>query len=209
MDGYVLVNLKDLIEQIGEKDARSVLSNFYCPLNLDVQGYLRNNAIEFARQGIASTHLVFTSYKEAPVLIGYFTLANKTIRVPADKVSKSLGKRLNKFSQDRSQTRGTKDYIISAPLIGQLGKNFSNEYNKLISGDVLIKIALDKVREGQRIWGGKIVYLECEENARLIEFYRSNGFYSFGKRTLDRDERSVQKGSELVQMLKYLHDESE
>lgn len=44
MDGYVLVNLKDLIEQIGEKDARSVLSNFYCPLNLDVQGYLRGKA---------------------------------------------------------------------------------------------------------------------------------------------------------------------
>lgn len=209
MDGYILVNLKDLIGQIGENDAKRVLSNFYCPLNLDVQGYLRSKAIEFAKQGIASTHLVFTSYKKEPVLIGYFTLANKTIRVPADKVSKSLGKRLNKFAQDRSQVRGPRDYVISAPLIGQLGKNFSNDYNKLISGDVLLKIALDKVREGQRIWGGKVVYLECEEHPRLIEFYKSNGFYSFGKRTLDKDERNVQKGSELVQMLKYLHDEPE
>ena len=207
MDGYILVNLKDLIDEVGEKDARAILSSFSCPMNLDVQNFLRNNAVVFAKQGIAPTHLVFTSFKKEPVLIGYFTLANKTIRIPAHKISKSLGKRLNKFAQDRSRNSRPDEYIISAPLIGQLGKNFANEYNKLISGDILLQLALDKVREGQRIWGGKIVYLECEDKPRLIDFYTSNGFTQFGKRPLDRDERDVQSGQFLIQMLKYLQDE--
>ena len=94
-------------------------------------------------------------------------------------------------------------YTISAPLIGQLGKNFSNSYNKLITGDELLKLALDKVREMQNIVGGKIVYLECEQKEKLIDFYSQNGFVNFGTRALDRDETNL-SGESLVQMLKYM-----
>ena len=100
----------------------------------------------------------------------------------------------------------TDNYMISAPLIGQLGKNFTNEYNKLIPGDVLLKLATDKVRAIQAVLGGKFVYLECEDKAPLLDFYGSNGFVTFGKRDLDRDERDLQAGQYLVQLLKYLGD---
>lgn len=95
-------------------------------------------------------------------------------------------------------------YTISAPLIGQLGKNYANGYDKLITGDELLKLALDKVREMQYIIGGKIVYLECEQKDKLIEFYESNGFVNFGCRTLDRDETDKLYGDSLVQMLRYM-----
>jgi len=97
-----------------------------------------------------------------------------------------------------------KRYTLAAPLIAQLGKNYYNGYNKLISGDELLKMACDKVSESQRIIGGKIVYLECEDKVKLIEFYSSNGFVAFGKRKLDRDETEVMQGEYLIQMLKYL-----
>lgn len=95
-------------------------------------------------------------------------------------------------------------YTISAPLIGQLGKNYANGYNKLITGDELLKLALDKVREMQNIVGGKIVYLECEQKQALLDFYAQNGFVNFGLRPLDGDETDKLSGGSLVQMLRYM-----
>ncbi len=65
-------------------------------------------------------------------------------------------------------------------------------------------MAIDKVKEAQSIIGGRFVYLECEDNEKLIKFYEENGFVSFGKRQLDRDEVNI-SGKYLVQMLRYLH----
>lgn len=74
MTGYQLILLKDMIDELGEEKTKEVLSQFSCPLNLDVQNFLHNNAIEFAKQSITATHLVFSSYKERPVVAGYFIM---------------------------------------------------------------------------------------------------------------------------------------
>ncbi|MGN0401920.1 MAG: N-acetyltransferase [Acetatifactor sp.] len=204
MNGYIGINLRDILndDSLGESAAKSVLSSFSCPLNPDVEYFLRHTAIEFAKQSISSTYLIMASYKEKYVLCGYFTLANKVFCIEKDSLpNKSWKRRLSKFGQfDKTVQR----YIISAPLIGQLGKDFSNDYNKLITGDELLKLALDKVREMQYIVGCKIVYLECEQKEKLIDFYQSNGFVNFGMRALDRDETDKLSGESLVQMLRYM-----
>ena len=204
MSGYIGINLRDILrdEALGESAAKSILSSFSCPLNPDVEYFLKNVAIEFSKQSIASTYLIMASYKEEYVLAGYFTLANKIFCI--DKASlpnRKWKSRMAKFGQfDKEIQR----YTISAPLIGQLGKNFTNSYNKLITGDELLKLALDKVREMQNIVGGKIVYLECEDKEPLLEFYIQNGFVNFGTRSLDKDETDKLSGDYLIQMLKYL-----
>lgn len=204
MSGYIGINLRDILrdESLGESAAKSILSSFSCPLNPDVEHFLKNIAIEFTKQSISSTYLIMASYKNEYVLVGYFTLANKIFCIEKDCLpNQKWRSRMRKFGQfDKSVNR----YTISAPLIGQLGKNFTNSYNKLITGDELLKLALDKVREMQRIVGGKIVYLECEDKAPLIDFYSQNGFVNFGVRALDRDETDKLSGESLVQMLKYL-----
>ena len=55
----------------------------------------------------------------------------------------------------------------------------------------------------QRVSSGKLVYAECEDTPRLIEFYERNGFFQFGIRLLDRDEIDL-KSKYLVQLFKYL-----
>ena len=123
------------------------------------------------------------------------------------KSSKNVAKKVNSFAMARDARRSmTDNYMISAPLIGQLGKNFANGYDNLIPGDVLLKLATDKVRAIQAVLGGKFVYLECEDKDALLNFYGDNGFVIFGKRDLDRDERDRQSGQYLVQLLKYLGD---
>lgn len=52
-------------------------------------------------------------------------------------LSSKLSKRISKFGTYDDNLKG---YNIAAPLIAQLGKNFTNELNKLITGDELLKI---------------------------------------------------------------------
>lgn len=70
MTGYRVVNLAVMIEEIGEDAVKGILSNFSCPMNPDVEFFLRAKAISFAKQGWAQTHLVFASYKGKTVLVG-------------------------------------------------------------------------------------------------------------------------------------------
>lgn len=201
MQGFVILNLKSIIDQIGEPAAKAVLSNFSCPLNKDVEYFIRTKAIEFAKQSIAITYLVYTQYKSENALIAYFTLANKFVAIYKESLSSGMRRRISKFCQ---YDPTIKRYTLSAPLIAQLGKNYYNSYDKLITGDELLKIACDKVAESQKIIGGKVVYLECEDKEKLIGFYSTNGFVNFGKRKLDKEETELNDGDYLVQMLKYL-----
>ena len=202
MTGYTQVNLKRLLGIIDEKAILDILSGFSCPLNEDVESFLTHSAIPFARQGIAATHLVFASYQGKQRLAGYFALANKHFHVDTGKrlLNSDLRKRLAKFGQFDGDL---KKRIIIAPLIAQLGKNFAPSCNSLITGDELLKMACDTIKEIQINLGGKFAYLECEDKLELVDFYHRNGFYEFGQRPLDPDETGI-KGKYLVQMLKYL-----
>lgn len=110
-----------------------------------------------------------------------------------------MKKRIAKFG-----TRQETGYSLATPLIAQLGKNYTNNYNALITGDELLYLALNKVKQIQSDIGGRLVYLECEDIEKLVDFYSSNGFLNFGQRDLDPDEKGRIKGTYLVQMLKYM-----
>ena len=65
--------------------------------------------------------------------------------------SKTKRKMILRYSKYSEEDKG---YVITLPLIGQLGKNF--EYDNLISGDILLKMALNKIKEIQNNIGRKI-----------------------------------------------------
>ena len=71
MDGYKIIALSDIVEQLGEDRVTSILSDFWCPKNKDVESFLKTDAILFSKQGIAQTQLIFTSYKNATQLRYY------------------------------------------------------------------------------------------------------------------------------------------
>ena len=187
MAGYSILSLSDIIDEKGEDFCREILSFFSCPPNPDVEKFLtKRSAIDFAKQSIAQTFLVYASYRGKNVLCGYFTIANKYIVVGSHSVSKTTARRLRKFAMPNISDD---NLVIMAPLIAQLGKNYMNDYRKLITGDELLKMAIDKVSAAQRIIGGKVVYVECEDIDILKKFYEDNGFVIFGKRRLDKEER--------------------
>ncbi len=202
MRAYLQVNLNKLLNLVGESEIKQLLSDFSCPFNIDVEDFLKYKAIEFAKQGIAATHLVMVYYKEKYALVGYYALVNKFFTISEDSLpSRNWQRRLNKFGQFDSESR---KYSIASPLIGQLGKNYTYSDKHLITGDELLKLALDRVFESQMILGGKFVYLECEDKSKLLDFYSRNGFVKFGIRQLNCDEIDRLGSPYLVQMLRYL-----
>lgn len=202
MPEYKLINLQDIIEELGENRTKSILSEFICPENLDVQEFIHSKAIEFSKRGFAKTTLVFwvSADKKEKCLVGYFALSNKNITIKKKNVSKNIYKKIYQFSDNSEDDTCT----IVAILIGQLGKNYKDGNDTIIHGNELLQMAIDKIREAQNIIGGKFVYLECEDKEKLLKFYERNGFISFGKRNLDKDEDNI-SGKYLIQMLKYLH----
>lgn len=197
--GFKIIRLTEMLEQLGEERVDKILSSFTSPLNKDVEYFLHRKAKTFDKQSISKTHLVFASYKSKPVLVGYFTLTLKTFRIPKKNVSSNDKKKIIRFG---SLDPDLKLYTVSAPLIAQLSKNFTNNYDTLITGNELLQMAVDIICDIQLSLGGKIVYIECEDNIKLISFYERNGFKQFNKRPLDKDDKL--DGHYLIQMLKII-----
>ncbi|MCB6414247.1 N-acetyltransferase [Faecalimonas umbilicata] len=197
---YVELNLLEMLDTYGEEKLQAILSRFMCPQNTDVENFIQAKAIGFARQRIAMTYLVFSD-RECPELVGYFTLANKFVSITGTALSKTLKKRILKFSQyDGELDR----FLVSMPLIAQLGRNFSSSLSASITGRELLEMACSKVQEAQFIIGGKTVYIECASNPKLYDFYSASQFVQFGQR--DRDTDEIVESTILVQMLKYFRD---
>lgn len=195
---YNIISLKDMYDSLGEVKLKELLDDFKCDLNNDVEYFIKTKSIEFMKLDLARTFVVTSTYKNKNVIVGYFSLTSKVTTVKKSILSKTMAKRLARFSEKND----IKDYyVIPLPLIGQLSKNYKNNYNELISGDELLKMACNKVKEAQNILGGKFAFLECEDNPKLKEFYESNGFVCFGKRELDKEERGKTSGNYLLQML--------
>ena len=49
-------NLHDLIENIPENEVSVYLRSFLCRENCEIEGFLHNNALDFAKRKMASTY---------------------------------------------------------------------------------------------------------------------------------------------------------
>ncbi len=198
---YSIFSLIEMIEELKESYVRNLLSSFSCPLNYDIEYFLKCKSIEFAKQNIAPSYLVFAAHKEQFALCGYFTITLKMFTISKNNISSNAFHRIKKFG---TYDEELKSCDIIAPLIAQLGKNYYSGYNRLISGSELLKLACDEIKKAQSIVGGKAVYVECEDNQKLKNFYERNSFRQFAVRDLDPDERGKLPGKHLIQMISYL-----
>lgn len=193
-------NINELIKKSGEALVTSLLSAFLCPPNPDVEHFLHHNAINFSKQGIAVTYLVFIETADFSHFVGYFSLANKIIQFKDVEMSNRTKKLICRFSDFNS---ATDTYSLPAPLIAQFGKNFAANENLMITGTELMKIALSQVAYIQSLIGGRAVYLECENIQALLNFYQLNGFTIFGKRSVMTPSQPESRQI-LFQLIKFL-----
>ncbi len=200
-DKFFYINIRDYLalgndDKAGEPMLARVLSGFSCPKNPDVERFLKKSAIEFTKKNQSVTYLIVSA--EDVRLLGYFTLALKPLTVRGETVSNTVKKKLLRVSEwdEKSDT-----YTMSAYLIAQLGKNFTNGADKKITGEELLVLAWNKIKEIQYLGGGVVTFLEAENEEKLLPFYRDNRFSQFDTRQTASD---AEESHELVQLLRLL-----
>ena len=200
-DRFFSVNIREYLalgndEEAGEPALVELLSGFSSPKNKDVEHFLKKSAIEFTKKNQSVTYLVVSA--EDVRLLGYFTLALKPLTVRGETVSNTMKRKLLRISEldEKSDT-----YTMSAYLIAQLGKNFSESGGTEITGAELLKLAWDKIKEIQYLGGGIVTFLEAEKEEKLLSFYRDNRFSQFDTRQTASD---ADESHELVQLLRLL-----
>lgn len=200
-DKFFSVNIREYLalgndEEAGEPALVDLLSGFSCPKNPDVEHFLKKNAIEFTKKNQSVTYLVVSA--EDVRLLGYFTLALKPLTIKGETVSNTMKRKLLRISElDESSDT----YTMSAYLIAQLGKNFSESGEKDITGEELLKLAWDKIKEIQYLGGGMVTFLEAENEEKLLSFYLNNRFSQFDTR---QTTSGTDEPHELVQLLRLL-----
>lgn len=178
-----VINIYDVLN-VGESNFRNLIENF-TSINPDIQDFLLNRAIEFAKLKQAVTYLVMREEK----LAGYFTLAVKTFEIKSSYISRTMAKRISRvcaFDADNNC------YRPPAILIAQLGKNFTYKEDALVSGTELLQVAMDMILDIQYQAGGIITFLECEKKQSLLDFYHNNGFKDISIRNTQDDKTLVQ-----------------
>ncbi len=183
----ITVSLKELVENSDsmEDDVTALLHTFFCVKDCetkfgeDVQEFLHKKAIGFENNAISRTYLVFYSDEKISYLAGYFSLANKPLSM--------TGKNFGKLSQSKKKMllgsghrTDKNNYVCSSVLLGQLGKNCNYpqdiEDSQKVEGKDILKASYEKIKHIYTLFGGKVLYLECNNNEKLIKFYNENGF---------------------------------
>ncbi len=200
MAGYISFSLDDLIQSNDNNTIKNIFEDFENP-NKDVLNFLQKKSIIFNKSNFAKTKLILAPFKGENRLAGYYTLASRAILIDLKKINNSEVRKAVTNCSTFEKAVGL--HIMNAPLIAQLGKNF--KYPNIISGAELLSLALDDLKILRGIVGAKVVYLECEDNEKLISFYMDNGFRQIGIRYLDKDEEDI-SGSYLVQMARKFRD---
>lgn len=171
-DNILLIKLKDLLMEIGEEETKSLLSGF-CLLGKgeknDVESFLKEKSIVFENADQARTYLIFQNELN-PKLLAYFSLSNKCLEL-----STYIGR---KQLKDLSGHHFFINRPLPAILIGQISENYSITVSngKLINGSEIIKTIFITLKEIYQFSPFRIIYLECKNDTKLINFYSKHGF---------------------------------
>lgn len=197
---YTVFNIREYLNdqnvELGEDDLRQVLSEFSCEKNPDVEKFIKEQSIEFAKKQQSVTYLVFST--DDVQLLGYFAITIKPITVNEEPFSNTVKRKLARVSELNEQNH---TYNLAAYLIAQLGKNYHSGANERITGKELLGLALKQIQQLQYLAGGMVVFVETLNEEKLLSFYRDKGFQQFDSRL---SASSSSEPHELIQLLKIL-----
>ena len=62
MRQFDTINILDMLGAIGEAELQQCLSDFSCPINPEIEQFVLNNAIEFAKKKLSVTYFVVNGH---------------------------------------------------------------------------------------------------------------------------------------------------
>lgn len=181
---------------MGEEWLRRLLAGFSCAgLNDEVENYLKEIALRHTLKDTSVTHLILSADMKS--CLAYYTLAIKPFSISATRITARQKKEMHDVAKLRVDSNN-KEYSIAAYLIAQIGRNFAIGDNG-ITGDEILDLAFEQIRNIKKQVGGKVVFVEYEkEKSKLLDFYKRNLFEEF-KMPSDDD-----RGGRLGQLFLFL-----
>lgn len=171
---YRTVKLYDLMkENVGKEIIDEILADFSCPLNDDVEDFVHSKAYDFERVGLSRTYLIYALVDGNPILCGIYSLTPGAIEL-----DNSLTKK------ERRKLLGTTYPIgknIKTLLIGQLSKNYKNNNDRYITGEILLELAFERIRKVDVCTPSTVVHVDCKDIKPLRYFYERHGFTCYQK----------------------------
>lgn len=153
MSNYQVINILDMIESVGEDEVKSILSDFSCKRNPEIENFVRKNAVDFAKKKMSVTYIVVDDTES---ICAIFTLTHKAIEITNKNLSNTMRKRIQRHSRlDES----TGSFNVSAFLIAQFGKSDTKTSEENISGNALMDFTFEVLTAVQHDIGGGLVYL--------------------------------------------------
>lgn len=166
-------SLRDVITGRGESWVRFFLSTFVCTKDCEAEGFLKEDAIEFEKDGISRTYLVLEKNDSGKdVIKGYFTLAIKCFKIN----TKQDRKQDRKIPLSLENQLNVCNGIAQAYLLGQLAKADDAEDGL---GKKMMDHALEIFKRSHETVGCRVVRLDCKD--ALIDYYKKHGFTHMGK----------------------------
>lgn len=183
-EGFYVINIRDILamdgknRDISEETLKNALAECSCPNNPEAELFLKKEAVNITKDGIAATHMVLK--KSDRTMLGYFTLAISAIKIKAENITEESRKSLDRvWFYDEN----TGSYDFCAYLIRELSKISINGVEGKITEKELLMLAIDKAKELQHMVGGSLIFIEAENNAEQIEFLvNENGFEQFNSK---------------------------
>ena len=179
-----LLTISEFEDTVGSDALADTLARFSCPLNKEVESYLKDSsrAVQSSQMSSSVTYLAFDSRSND--LLGYFTLMMKAYSVKSDALNSANKRLIRRFSEIDSSG----NFTAAVYLIAQIGKNFALPEKDQIEGSELLMAAMNVFCETKKAIGGKLVMVEREsDRPKLLEFYNDNGFKSWTTRRNAKD----------------------
>jgi len=126
-------------------------------------------------------------------LLGYFSVANKSLILPNERFENLSNSKQKKLMQS-GQKVGNGFYLVNSYLLGQLGKNFNLSESEQIKGNFLLSLAFELLLEAKELINAKYVWLECRNSEKLVDFYKKFGF--------EKIDNFISKDGLVVMMMK-------
>lgn len=167
-----LVSLRNLMNNLSEEKLNKILEKFKSIKENDTENFLHNKSSHFEKSTIPSTYLIFGENKE---ILGYFTIANRSLVISKENFG-ILSKTQQKKLGNSAAILKNGDLMTSSFLLGQLGKNYSDDIENLITGRELLTFAYDLFLKIKELINVKYIWLECQNEPKLISFYQNFGF---------------------------------
>lgn len=182
--GVSIATLQEYEDVMGTQKLNDLLRSFSCPLNKEVESYLKDasRAVQSSRMSSSVTYLAFDT--KTNDLLGYFTLMMKAYSVRSDALNSANKRLISRFSE----IDASGNFTAAVYLIAQIGKNFALPEEDQIEGSELLMAAMDVFCGTKSAIGGKLVMVEREaDRPKLLEFYNDNGFKSWTTRRNAKD----------------------